>query len=122
MVPQAADGVEFDFQRESITPVIEDGWVTTGNRTTLGADDGAGVALAMELRCLQKLQKALQELISTNMQLILQIKSLLKERKMKICITNVKMFSKTLLAKFGNLQTPLFPPAIRQDLKALPTN
>lgn len=49
MVPQAADGVEFDFQRESITPVIEDGWVTTGNRTTLGADDGAGVALAMEL-------------------------------------------------------------------------
>ena len=49
MVPQAADGVNFDFQRESITPIVEDDWISTGGRTTLGADDGAGVALAMEL-------------------------------------------------------------------------
>lgn len=49
MVPQAADGVEFDFLRDSIQVVVEDGWISTGNRTTLGADDGAGVALAMEL-------------------------------------------------------------------------
>ena len=49
MVPQAAPGVEFDFLRDSITPVIEGDWVTTGNRTTLGADDGMGVALIMEM-------------------------------------------------------------------------
>ncbi len=49
MVPQAAPGVEFDFLRESIVPVVEGDWVTTGNRTTLGADDGMGVALIMEV-------------------------------------------------------------------------
>ena len=49
MVPQAAEGVEFDFLRDSIVPVVEGDWVTTGGRTTLGADDGMGVALAMEL-------------------------------------------------------------------------
>ena len=49
MVPQAAEGVDFDFLTQSITPIVEGNWVTTGGRTTLGADDGAGVALAMEL-------------------------------------------------------------------------
>ena len=29
MVPQAAPGVEFDFLRESIVPVVEGDWVTT---------------------------------------------------------------------------------------------
>ncbi|MBO5923278.1 MAG: beta-Ala-His dipeptidase [Lentisphaeria bacterium] len=48
MVPQAADGVEFDFLTDSIVPIVEGDWVTTGNRTTLGADDGMGVALIME--------------------------------------------------------------------------
>ena len=48
MVPQAATGVEFDFLRDSIVPVVEGDWVTTGNRTTLGADDSMGVALIME--------------------------------------------------------------------------
>ena len=49
MVPQAAAGVEFDFLTDSITPIVEGDWVTTGNRTTLGADDGMGVALIMEV-------------------------------------------------------------------------
>lgn len=49
MVPQAADGVEFDFLRDSIVPVVEGDWVTTGGKTTLGADDGMGVALIMEM-------------------------------------------------------------------------
>lgn len=48
MVPQAAAGVEFDFLSESIVPMVEGDWVTTGNRTTLGADDGMGIALIME--------------------------------------------------------------------------
>lgn len=49
MVPQKAPGVEFDFLHDSIVPVVEGDWVTTGGKTTLGADDGMGVALAMEL-------------------------------------------------------------------------
>ena len=49
MVPQAAPGVEFDFLHDSIEPIVEGDWVSTGNRTTLGADDGMGVALIMEM-------------------------------------------------------------------------
>ncbi len=49
MVPQVAPGVEFDFLRDPIVPVLEGDWVTTGGKTTLGADDGMGLALAMEI-------------------------------------------------------------------------
>ena len=49
MVPQVAENVVFDFLRDPIRPQVEGDWVTTGGRTTLGADDGIGVALAMEL-------------------------------------------------------------------------
>jgi len=49
MVPQVADNVEFDFLRDAVVPQVDGAWVTTGGRTTLGADDGMGVALAMEL-------------------------------------------------------------------------
>lgn len=49
MVPQAAAGVSFDFERDPIRPLVEGEWVTTGNRTTLGADDGVALAGAMEL-------------------------------------------------------------------------
>lgn len=49
MVPQAAEGVAFDFEHDAIVPVVEDGWVTTGGKTTLGADDGVALAGAMEL-------------------------------------------------------------------------
>lgn len=49
MVPQAAEGVEFDFERDPVRPVVADGWVGTGGRTTLGADDGVALAGAMEL-------------------------------------------------------------------------
>lgn len=56
MVPQAAEGVEFDFLNDAVTPMVEGDWVTTGGRTTLGADDGMGVALAMELLTDQTLQ------------------------------------------------------------------
>lgn len=49
MVPQHIAGIEFDFTRDPIIPVIEVGMVTTGGKTTLGADNGIGVALAMDL-------------------------------------------------------------------------
>ncbi|OUO94600.1 beta-Ala-His dipeptidase [Cloacibacillus sp. An23] len=47
MVCEKALGVEHDFGRDPINMEIEGDWITTGGRTTLGADDGIGVALAM---------------------------------------------------------------------------
>ena len=49
MVPQVAPGVEFDFLHDAIQLQLEGSWLTTNGRTTLGADDGMGIALAMEL-------------------------------------------------------------------------
>ena len=49
MVPQALATVDFDFTREPIPPVVEDGWVRSAAGTTLGSDDGIGVAAAMAL-------------------------------------------------------------------------
>ena len=48
MVPQVAPGRRFDFARDSVTPVVENGFVRAEG-TTLGADDGIGVAVAMAL-------------------------------------------------------------------------
>ncbi|MBQ9502959.1 MAG: beta-Ala-His dipeptidase [Lentisphaeria bacterium] len=48
MVPQAAPGKKFDFSRDPVTPVAENGFVRAEG-TTLGADDGIGVAVAMAL-------------------------------------------------------------------------
>ncbi len=56
MVPQQAPGVEFDFLCDPIPVQLEGDWVTTGGKTTLGADDGMGVALAMELLTAPDLQ------------------------------------------------------------------
>ena len=49
MVPLAEDG-DFDFTTRAITPYIDGDWVRARG-TTLGADDGIGVALAMALLC-----------------------------------------------------------------------
>lgn len=49
MVPQTAPGVEFDFLRDPIRWRRDGDWISTGGRTSLGADDGIGLALAMEL-------------------------------------------------------------------------
>ena len=46
MVPQAAPGKVFDFEKDPIIPVIK-GDQIYADGTTLGADDGIGVALAM---------------------------------------------------------------------------
>lgn len=47
MVCEAADGVEHDFARDAIEWTVSGGWLSTGGRTTLGADDGIGAALAI---------------------------------------------------------------------------
>ncbi|HCI12391.1 MAG: cytosol nonspecific dipeptidase [Gallionellales bacterium GWA2_60_142] len=46
MVCQANAGTQHDFERDAIDAVVRDGWVIAEN-TTLGADNGIGVALAL---------------------------------------------------------------------------
>ena len=46
MVCQQNEGSAHDFDHDPITPVLKDGWLTAEN-TTLGADNGIGVALAL---------------------------------------------------------------------------
>ncbi len=46
MVPQKNSSVEFDFNNDAIVPCVQDGWITA-SKTTLGADNGIGVAAAM---------------------------------------------------------------------------
>lgn len=48
MVPQAAPELEFDFAANPIKPIVRDGWIVTEG-TTLGADDGIGLAMALDL-------------------------------------------------------------------------
>lgn len=47
MVCERAEGVEHDFARDPIAWEIDGDMLSTGGRTTLGADDGIGMALAM---------------------------------------------------------------------------
>lgn len=46
MVTQANRGTQHDFFKDPIRPVLKDGWLVAEN-TTLGADNGIGVALAL---------------------------------------------------------------------------
>jgi dipeptidase D len=48
MVAQKADGKDFDFETDPIEAYVEGGWVKADG-TTLGADDGIGLALAMAI-------------------------------------------------------------------------
>ena len=48
MVAQKNTDKDFDFQKDSIQAYMEDGWVKA-NGTTLGADDGIGIAIIMAL-------------------------------------------------------------------------
>lgn len=48
MVPQKNSGVEHDFEKDPIETIIEGDWVRA-NQTTLGADNGIGVAAAMAI-------------------------------------------------------------------------
>jgi dipeptidase D len=48
MVGEKLSGVEHDFTKDPIRPVIRDGWVTAEG-TTLGADDGIGIAASLAI-------------------------------------------------------------------------
>lgn len=47
MVGVRDDKVDFNFEKDAVQWIIEGEDITTGGKTTLGADDGIGVALAM---------------------------------------------------------------------------
>ncbi|RPI43747.1 MAG: aminoacyl-histidine dipeptidase [Bacteroidetes bacterium] len=56
MVPQKNSDKQFDFEKDAIEPVItKDGWVTADG-TTLGSDNGIGVAAAMAVLESKKLK------------------------------------------------------------------
>jgi dipeptidase D len=48
MVCEKVAGLDFDFEKDPIQTVVEDGWMHAKG-TTLGADDGIGVAMEMAL-------------------------------------------------------------------------
>lgn len=48
MVCEKVAGLDFDFEKDAIQTVVEDGWMHAKG-TTLGADDGIGVAMEMAL-------------------------------------------------------------------------
>lgn len=49
MVPQKTPGSSFDFSKDPLNVYVTDNKVHCNGETTLGADDGIGVALAMDL-------------------------------------------------------------------------
>ena len=51
MVCEKAPGVQHDFDRDPVPVQREGDMLTTGGKTTLGADNGLGVALAMAALC-----------------------------------------------------------------------
>lgn len=64
MVCEKNSNIEHDFDKDPIETYIEDGWVTA-NGTTLGADDGIGVAIAMACMLDPDCQHAPLELLCT---------------------------------------------------------
>lgn len=67
MVCVAANGFQYDPVKDPIKPEIEDGWVIAKN-TTLGADDGTGVAMALALFNNKQLQMGPIEFLFTVME------------------------------------------------------
>ena len=66
MVCQANSGTAHDFERDAIRVTIEDGWVIAKD-TTLGADNGIGVALALAaLEAPDLVHPALEVLLTIN--------------------------------------------------------
>ena len=64
MVPQKNSDKEFDFETDPIETLIDGEWVTA-NGTTLGADNGMGVAAAMAIFEMEDLEHGLIEALMT---------------------------------------------------------
>lgn len=68
MVCEKAEGVEHDFAKDPISWVVEGDLLSTGGKTTLGADDGIGLALAMAILEAKQLQHPALEVLFTTME------------------------------------------------------
>ena len=68
MVCEKAESVEHDFLKDPIEWVIEGDKLSTGGKTTLGADDGIGMALAMALLENKELEHPAMEVLFTVME------------------------------------------------------
>ena len=68
MVCEKADGVEHDFTKDPIDWVVDDDVLSTGGKTSLGADDGIGMALAMAILDDENLQHPALEVLFTTME------------------------------------------------------
>ncbi|MBO1518468.1 aminoacyl-histidine dipeptidase [Oceanisphaera pacifica] len=64
MVPQANADVDHDFTKDPIQPYIEDGWVRARG-TTLGADNGIGLAACLAVLADDKVQHGPLEVLLT---------------------------------------------------------
>lgn len=64
MVPQANSGSSFNFETDPIDAYVDGGWVTARD-TTLGADNGIGVAAAMAVLQSDKLKHGPLEVLVT---------------------------------------------------------
>ena len=64
MVPQANSDVEHDFTQDAIIPYIDNGWVRAKG-TTLGADNGIGLASCLAVLADDKLQHGPLEVLLT---------------------------------------------------------
>ena len=68
MVCEKAEGVDHNFETDPIDWVIEGDTLSTGGKTTLGADDGIGVSLAMAMLEDETLQHPAMEVLFTIME------------------------------------------------------
>ena len=68
MVCEKAAGVDHDFAKDPIQWVVDGDTLSTGGRTTLGADDGIGVALAMAILADDQLSHPALEVLFTVME------------------------------------------------------
>ncbi|MGN1266435.1 MAG: beta-Ala-His dipeptidase [Dorea sp.] len=68
MVCEKAAGVTHDFTRDPISWVIDGDVLSTGGKTTLGADDGIGIALSMAILESETLEHPALEVLFTTME------------------------------------------------------
>jgi dipeptidase D len=64
MVGEKHADVSHDFTRDPILPILEDGWVKAGG-TTLGADDGIGIAASLAILASKKIKHGPLECLFT---------------------------------------------------------
>jgi len=64
MVCEKNSEIEFDFEKDAIQAYVEDGWITAKG-TTLGADDGIGIAASLAILASNDIQHGPVECIFT---------------------------------------------------------